>query len=645
MLEKDIAIFLIWLRSEDCDMSNGKERRRLHFFVLFLAALVLLIVGRLVQLMIFTPKNEPPGSITLPVVERGPVLDRNGKILAISTRLDSVSAWIPNVSDPQGSAKLLAEILDIPYDTVLSRLENNPGFVFMKRKVTPTESETIQTLKDEGRLEGIDLVPEFGRNYPEQTLASHVIGYVGVDNVGLNGIEYTFNNVLSPPAVSTVQDQKEFLGNQVFLTLDINIQHVIEGFARKAYEENEADAVYILVMEASSGEILGYCGVPNFDPNQYNNYDSRALQNLPLTRAFEPGSVFKIFSISSFLQLGGIDAQQEFFCGGVYEMNLPNDQTIEIRDLASHGWVNAQKILKYSCNVGAALASEQVKEVDFYGMLLRFGFGKPTELPLSGESAGILADPSRWSARSKATIAFGQEVSVSSLQILQGATVFANNGLLLKPQIVREIVSPQGEIIRKFEHKPVREVLSPDIARQVLEMMETATEDGGTARRGRVKGVRVSAKTGTAEVLDPETGKYSETHFVASYLGILPTNDPQLIIYVVVDYPKGPAYYGSQIAAPVFKETAEWLVDYLGVPRSGDTVFEHPGSIRILLPEQVHVDSEMPELLGMPKRLLLPLFQQGDFEVHMSGEGYVVAQDPPPGTPLKPGMVITLYLE
>jgi cell division protein FtsI (penicillin-binding protein 3) len=626
-------------------MSNGKERRRLYFFVLFLAALVLLIVGRLVQLMILTPKNEPPGSITLPVVERGPVLDRNGKILAISTRLDSVSAWIPNVRDPQGSAELLAEILDIPYDTVLSRLENNPGFVFIKRKVTPTESETIQTLKDEGRLEGIDLVPEFGRNYPEQTLASHVIGYVGVDNVGLNGIEYTFNNVLSPPAVSTIQDQKEFLGNQVFLTLDINIQHVIEGFARKAYKENEADAVYILVMEASSGEILGYCGVPNFDPNEYNKYDSRALQNLPLIHAFEPGSVFKIFSISSFLQLGGFDAQQEFFCGGVYEMNLPNGQTIEIRDLASHGWVDAQKILKYSCNVGAALASEQVEEFDFHEMLLRFGFGKPTELPLSGESAGILADPSRWSARSKATIAFGQEVSVSSLQILQGATVFANNGLLLKPHVIRKIVSPQGEIIREFEREPVREVLSPDIARQVLEMMESATEDGGTARRGRVEGVRVSAKTGTAEVLDPETGEYSENHFVASYLGIFPTDDPELIIYVVIDYPKGPAYYGSQIAAPVFKETAEWLVDYFGVPRAGDTVFEHPGSIRILLPKQVQVDSEMPELLGMPKRLLLPLFQHGDFEVHMSGEGYVVAQDPPPGTPLKPGMVITLYLE
>jgi cell division protein FtsI (penicillin-binding protein 3) len=179
----------------------------------------------------------------------------------------------------------------------------------------------------------------------------------------------------------------------------------------------------------------------------------------------------------------------------------------------------------------------------------------------------------------------------------------------------------------------------------VLKMMETATEDGGTARRGRVEGVRVSAKTGTAEVPDPVTGEYSENHFVASYLGILPADDPKLIIYVVIDYPRGPAYYGSQIAAPVFKETAEWLVDYLGVSRRGATVVQHSGSVRIPVPEPLRVDSEMPDLLGMPKRLLLPLFQQGDFDLRMKGEGYVVAQNPAPGTPLKPGMIIELYLE
>ncbi len=626
-------------------MSNSKERRRLYFFIILLGAVAVLIVGRLAQLMIFAPQNPAESSITLPVVERGPILDRNGKILAISTRLDSVSAWIPDVTDPEGSARLLSSILDIPYASILKRLEGNPGFVFIERKITPTESEQVRALKDEGKLKGFDLTPEFGRNYPEQTLASHIIGYVGVDNVGLDGVEYTFNNVLSPPAVSTSREQKEFFGNQVFLTLDINIQHVIEEIARKAYEEHHAEATYILVMEANTGDILGYCGTPNFDPNEYNRYDRRSLQNLPLTRAYEPGSVFKIFTISSFLQAGGLDPEQEFFCGGVYEMSLPDGETIEIRDLASHGWVNAQKILKYSCNVGAAHASETIGQEEFYRMLQLFGFGKPTGLPLPGESAGILAPPDRWSARSKPTIAFGQEVSVSAMQILQGATVFANKGLLLQPHIVHKIISPQGETIKEFGREPLREVLSPEIADLMLEMMESATEEGGTARRGRIEGVQVAAKTGTAEVQDPETGTYSETHFVASYLGILPKEDPRLIVYVVIDNPKGPEYYGSQIAAPAFKEVAEWLVDYLDIPRAGDTVVRHSGTVRVAVPGPITVDSRMPELLGMPKRALLPLFRQEDFRIRLSGEGYVVAQDPPPGTPLKKGMTITLYLE
>jgi cell division protein FtsI (penicillin-binding protein 3) len=625
-------------------MRDNRERRRLYFFLIFLAAVVVLIVARLVQLMIFSAQNQPASSISLPTVERGPILDRNGKILAISTRLDSVSAWIPNVSDPESSAELLSDVLDIRYSEVLSRFENNTGFVFIKRKITPTESERIEALKSDGKLKGINLVPEFGRNYPEQTLASHVIGYVGVDNIGLDGIEYTFNNVLSPQEVSTDQGQQEVLGNQVFLTLDINIQLVVERIARTAYEQYQADAVYILVMEAGSADILAYCSIPNFDPNEYNEYDRSALNNLPLTRAYEPGSVFKVFTISSFLQLG-LDAEQEYFCGGVYEMNLPDGQTITISDLASHGWVDAQKILKYSCNVGAALASETIGKQDLYEMLLLFGFGKPTNLPLSGESSGILAPPDRWSARSKATIAFGQEVSVSALQILQGATVFANNGLLLKPHIVSKIISPQGEIVKEFGREPVREVLSPEIARRVLEMMETATAAGGTARRGAVEGIRISAKTGTAQVLDRKTGGYSETHFVASYLGVLPTDDPQLIVYVVIDYPRASEYYGSQVAAPLFRETVDWLVDYLGIHRSGDTVIEHPGTVRIEVPRQIAVDSTMPELLGTPKRLLLPLLRQGDYIIRMNGEGYVVAQDPPPGTPLTEGAIITLYLE
>ncbi len=621
----------------------GFDKRRLRAFLILLSIIVLLIVARLVQLMIFAPFRESQAPISLPAVERGPILDRNGKILAISTRLDSVTAWIPNLVDPEGTADLLAESLNLSKDKILNNFLKNKGFVYIQRKITPTQSEEIKTLKSEGVLKGISLTPEFGRNYPERELASHVIGYVGVDNIGLDGIEYTLNNELSPPVVG--QDLNEVFGNQVFLTIDINVQYIIEEIAKTALEENRADAVFILAMDSRNAEILGYSAVPRFDPNEFGRFPPKHLRNLPLTMAYEPGSVFKIISIASILQLKGITEQDEFFCSGVYVKQLPDGQQIEIGDLRSHGLVNAQKIIKYSCNVGAALASETVDRESFHRMLLNFGFDKPTGLLLPGESAGILADPVTWSGRTKVTLAFGQEISVSAVQMLAAATVFANEGLLLKPHIVRKIISPLGEVIKVYQREPLREVLSPHVARSILSMMQTATQEGGTARRGRIDGVDVSAKTGTAQVLDPETGTYSENHFIASYLAILPTSKPRLIVYVVIDYPRGKETYGSQIAAPVFKAVAERLIPYLGIPQEGDRLLKHSGEVRLTLPAAINIGARMPDLTGAAKRQLLILFQKEDLRILLKGDGYVVRQDPPPGSLIREGMTIVLELE
>ena len=461
-------------------MTNDTQRRRFLVFLGFLGLGALLVVVRLAQLMIFRPAPDQNSAISLPAVERGPILDRNGRILAITTRLYSVTAWLPEVRDREGAAALLAETLGLEPGETARRFREAAGFLFVKRKITPTETERIRALQAEGRLKGINLQPEFGRNYPNQSLASHVLGYVGVDNVGLEGIEYSFNEVLSPPAVTRVRGEGteagEVFGSQVFLTLDANIQHLAERRALAALRDNQAESVFVLVQEARSGELLAYAAVPDFDPNEYNRFP--ALRNLPLSQAFEPGSVFKIFSIASFLQLGGLRPGDTFTCTGLYEKRLADGETIRIRDLSAHGRVDAERILKYSCNVGAAYASERVKAEDFYRSLQAFGFGRPTGLPLPGESAGILSVPARWSLRTKATIAFGQEISVSALQVLQAATAIANGGLMLTPHIVRKIVSASGEPVKEFDREPVREVLSPETARAVLDMMAAATERG-----------------------------------------------------------------------------------------------------------------------------------------------------------------------
>jgi cell division protein FtsI (penicillin-binding protein 3) len=327
-------------------MTNGKQRRRLLVFAGFLGLAVALIIARLAQLMLFRSSAETESAISLPAVERGPILDRNGRVLAITTRLYSVTAWIPGLSDPQASSRLLAEALGLEEGELARRFRGSTGFLFVKRKITPTETERIKRLQEEGRLAGIDLVPEFGRNYPEQSLASHIIGYVGVDNVGLDGIEYSFNEVLAPAEVTSSRNgaPREVFGNQVFLTLDVNIQHMAERRAREALQVNQAESVFALVMEAGSGEILGYAAMPDFDPNEYNRFPRAALRNLPLSQAYEPGSVFKIFSISCFLQLGGISPQSSFVCNGLYEKKLADGQFIRIRDLGAHGRVDAARI-------------------------------------------------------------------------------------------------------------------------------------------------------------------------------------------------------------------------------------------------------------------------------------------------------------
>jgi cell division protein FtsI (penicillin-binding protein 3) len=530
--------------------------------------------------------------------------------------------------------------LELDKQDILEQFSARDGAVWVKRLITPTQSQKIAGLMDQGKLPGIKLRQEFGRNYPERTLAAQLTGYVGIDNKGLEGIEHSLQDVLEPPAE---QGRREDLyGNQVFLTIDIAAQHAMEQLALDAYTVNDADSVILLVMEAKTGEILSYVSLPNYDPNHYGSYPDAALTNRPLREAYEPGSVFKVFSIASFLEIGGISTHDTFFCDGTYEYS---QQGQPIRDLRAHGEVDAQRILKFSCNVGAAYASETVSETEFYEMLRRFDFGIPSGVELAGENPGVLRKPGSWSIRSKPTIAFGQEISATALQITKAATALTNKGLLLEPRVVKKIVSPGGRLIEEYERSPLRQVLSPEVAEEVLLMMETATEAGGTARAARIEGIRVSGKTGTAEIFDSSAGTYSQDSVVASFLGVFPTDDPQIILYVAINNPKKERYYGSQIAAPVFKNAAERLADLFNIPRRDSAVVTHSGRIVISPVEEISLGEKMPDLKGTPKRSLLPLYEREDLTIVIKGEGYVVKQSPSPGTQLESGMSLILELQ
>ena len=615
--------------------------RRLYVFVSFLGLCLLALIFRYATFMTsleFPPEGPP---LRLPEVERGPILDRNGRVLALTIERDSVTAWVPAVSAPEDSAELLGEILDTAAEEVLERLSAG-GFVFIRRHITPEQSARIRAAQDSGELQGIDLQPEQTRSYPEGALAAHLLGFVGVDNIGLEGIENTFNYVLAPDTITT--DGTGVFGNKVFLTIDVNVQHAMERIAAATRDEHDADAVFIIVADAASGEILSYAAQPGFDPNDYTAFPSERWRNAIATDSYEPGSVFKIFTMGALLQTGAITTSMTFPSPGYYRRTLPNGVIIRIRDLGVYGDLVPEQILRYSSNAGTAHASDRIDAHSFYRMLRGFGFGEPTGAPLLGESPGLLRPVAEWSGRSKPTMAIGQEISVTPLQIVQAATTLTNGGVLLRPQLVRKIVAAEGTVVKAFAREPLRNVLAPEIAAEILGMMETVAEEG-TGRLARLEGYRIAVKTGTAQVFDRVAGVYSDENLIASILGVLPADAPRFIAYVVIQHPKGEQRYGGVIAAPVLREVTAFLASYYRLPRNDEEPLLHPAHIVVSATPHLTLGGELPNLVGLPKRRLLPLLAVADLRLALHGSGYVIRQDPAPGSPLTPERTVHVWLE
>ncbi|MBN2509599.1 MAG: transpeptidase family protein [Spirochaetales bacterium] len=617
------------------------EKRYLSRFVLFaiiIAVLLSLILWRYISLMLMPGADPAAVTARTPHIERGPILDRNGRILALQTQLDTVTAWMPNVKDPDRTAELLLSVLDADDEYVRNKFRSAKGFFFIKHTISKSESDAVRSLMENGSISGISLIPEPKRIYPQGESAAHLVGYAGKDNQGLLGIEYSYDKVLSPE--KNEQGALVQFGNQVFLTIDIHLQFLLEQVAQTAFKTHNPDNITIIAADGTSGDVLAYVSVPGFNPNSFNESSPSARLNIPAVYAYEPGSVFKIFSVAAFMELAGIEPNSLFYCNGTYDHVDP-----AINCLGVHGWVTPADIIRESCNAGAAFASESIEAADFYRFLTSYGFGIRTGAPVPGETNGILNGLSDWTERTKPTIAFGQEISVSALQVVQAATVFTSGGELLELHLVDKIVSPDGEVITDNIRTPVRRVLSSSTAQAMLLMMETATETGGTAARAKIDGIRMSAKTGTAQVPDPKTRGYSNDNFVASTLAIFPTEQPRIILYVVIHHPRGTQKFGGRIAAPLVKEAGEEIIRFLGIPKEGDIILTHSGRITLPALRPIRVGEKMLDLQGLSKRQLFPLITEERLNVYISGTGWVVRQTPEPGTVLQEGQDIHLYLE
>jgi len=501
---------------------------------------------------------------------RGGIYDRQGNPLAINMDVPSVFGVPASLENPSGVARDLARVLHIRADEIEKKLKQERSFVWIARKVDPEQGRSLERLS----LDGIGTVLEGRRFYPKGPLLAHVLGFAGMDGQGLEGIERRYESylrgekqlvVLQRDALGRtvfpkgLNEQTPAAGHTIMLTIDEVIQYITEKELDEAVAATKAKGGIAIVMEPRTGAILALAVSPKFDPNIVKGISADRWRNRALTDAYEPGSTMKVFIAAAALEEKVMEPGTMVYAENG-RMTVAN--TV-IHDHEKSGWITFAQVIQKSSNIGAAKTALALGEERAYRYLRAFGFGERTEIDLPGEAAGLVKEPKDWGRRSLASIAIGQEIGVTALQLVTAASAVANGGWLMKPYVVSDIRSSQGQVVAQFGPQVRRRPISAETARTLTGIMEGVVTNG-TGSRATVPGFRVAGKTGTAQKIDPQTGTYSSTLFVGSFTGFVPAEDPRLAIVVIIDEPHAEAW-GGVVAAPVFRKIAEQALPYLGV--------------------------------------------------------------------------------
>ena len=579
-----------------------------------------------------------------PPVQRGSIVDRNGKPLAVQTNFYHVGVTPHLVRNKAQFADDVSGPLGMESSDIMRILEQNSAasFVYLKKKITQTAYAELKKITDAKGYVYVnyDRIP--GRIYPENALASQLIGYMGDDGKGLAGIEYSMQSYLQPSEKDG--NAKESQEKNVYLTIDANLQYKLEEIARDTMRTTQAESMMLIAADAKNGEILSYISLPSANLNEYSYASVAETVDRPAMEAYEPGSVFKIFTVSVACDQGLIRQDDSFLCDGMYERRIKGGEAVRIKCLDRHGWLTARDALKYSCNDVLGQISDRISDDDFIAKIRALGFGQRTEIELPGETYGSVkdSDSALWSVRSKPTIAIGQEISVSALQMVQAATAIANKGIPLKLTLVKRITNKDGSVFYEHTTVPKERVLKQSTAEYVLSCMET-TATSGTGSRARLNDISLGVKTGTAQMAS-KSGGYSTTDFLSNCMAIFPVEDPQIILYIVVEKAKGETYAG-RIVAPVIAKAADEIIDYLGMSRGDAASLEHSGKISISAACPIILGKKLPDFTGLSKRDIMNLVNSNGIQVKINGSGWVKSQNPAPGTPVTENMIIELNLE
>ncbi len=649
-------------------------RLRLMLMALSVSLWALVVVVRLVHLQVLERRNferlaarQSERTVTVEA-RRGLILDRNGQELARSVAAESLYAVPQDVSAPDETARELARALGLDAKgrkELAAQLRKNRAFIWVKRKLDPSTAAAVRALQ----LPGIGFLPETRRYYPKRELAAQVLGYVGLDNAGMSGVEYGFDEQIRGRAAKVVvrtdarrrpvghTEKPSTEGHTVVLTLDERIQYVAERELRRALLETQALSGVAVVMDPHTGEVLALANEPTFNPNSFGDYSAARWVNRAVADAYEPGSIFKIVTAAAGLQEGVVSPDEMIDCGGG-GMEISGTY---VRDHEVFQRLSFRDVIARSSDVGVARVAQRVGRRQFDRYLHDFGFGAATGVDLPGEAKGLLRPLDKWSDLSLPILAFGQEIGVTALQMATAAATIASGGYRMRPLIVRRIEDSQGRVVKSFHPEPVRRVLTPQTVATLTGLLEEVVRNG-TGRRAAIPGYVVAGKTGTGQKVKPGGGYSMEDH-VASFVGFAPASRPALLVLVSLDSPRGALNQGGHVAAPLFARIAEAALHSLGVPpdEPGRVLRVPPltpGVLRASLtgaaaagageplpaPPPPGEPALMPDLQGRSARDAALIAARFGLMLELHGSGQVRAQSPAAGTELESGATCVLRL-
>lgn len=588
------------------------------------------------------------GIIKLPP-KRGTIYDREGHEMAVSVEVGSIYAHPNLVKNKINTSEQLSLTLDVPKHKILPLLESNRSFVWIKRKIPSEKARQVTALG----LEGVGYTTETRRFYPGRDIASHLLGFTGADNQGLEGLETKYDQILKGSQYSLVK-MRDALGRPFFisrptsygheihniiLTIDKDIQYKAQQALESAIKRTKAKSGQCLILNPHTGEILAMAVFPFFNPNIFWKYQPSQWRNRTVTDCYEPGSTVKAFLLAAALEEKIVSPNTTFWCErGEFEVA---DHIIH--DTKKYGSLSVSDIIIYSSNIGAIKIGQEIGYEKFCEYLRRFGFGSKTGVDIIGERKGFIRSFKNAKQVDQATIFFGQGMLATSLQLSMAMAAIANGGKLMKPFVVRQVLDQAGRVVKESRPQIVRRVLSPPVAKRVAQILQGVVSEKGTGQPAAISGFPVAGKTGTSQKVDPRTKKYSEENYVAVFVGFVPTNRPELLILVLIDEPKG-VPYGGLVAGPVFREIGEWTLNNLRIKpqlrlakiEDESESNEAKGSaFNQEQEQQVSNNGLLPDFRGKSMREVLKGGRSLGIQVVLEGTGHAVDQIPRSGTSLK----------